>query len=444
MIRTIAGILMSLALATPATSALSKTPIERVVTPKGIEIWLVRTMEFPMLSLQFSFLGGAAQDPAGKPGVASLAASLLDEGAGEYDARAFREQLEGNAIEISFNANRDSVRGSLKTLTDNQDKAFELLRLALTAPRFDASEIERVRSAILANLRRASTNPGEIAKNTWYARAFPNHPYGRPTAGTLDSVPNITVEDLRGYIAKNLARSNLKVAAVGAIDAATLAKLVDRAFDGLPEKADLMPVADIVPQSLGEREVIPLHVPQTVVLYGGVGLMRNDPDFIPAYVLNHILGGGSFDSRLFEEVRVKRGLSYSVSSTLAALKHAGLFIGSVQTKNDRAFESVDVINSEIERLAKDGPSAEELEKAKKYLIGSYPLRFDTSAKIATNLLDMQFEGLGLDYIERRNAMVAAVTAADVRRAANRFLAGAEMLTVMVGEPVAAPAKAANQ
>jgi zinc protease len=329
---------MSIALATQASSALSKTPIERVVTPKRIEIWLVRTMEFPMLSLQFSFLGGAAQDPAGKPGIASLAASLLDEGAGEYDARAFREQLEGNAIEISFTANRDSVRGSLKTLTDNQDKAFELLRLALTAPRFDASEIERVRSAVLANLRRASTNPGEIAKNTWYARAFPNHPYGRPVAGTLDSVPNITVEDLRGYIARNLARSNLKVAAVGAIDAATLAKLVDRAFEGLPEKADLMPVADVVPQSLGEREVIPLHVPQTVILYGGAGLKRNDPDFIPAYVLNHILGGGSFDSRLFEEVRVKRGLSYSVSSTLAALKHAGFFIGSVQTKNDRAYE----------------------------------------------------------------------------------------------------------
>jgi zinc protease len=435
---------MSIALATQASSALSKTPIERVVTPKGIEIWLVRTMEFPMLSLQFSFLGGAAQDPAGKPGIASLAASLLDEGAGEYDARAFREQLEGNAIEISFTANRDSVRGSLKTLTDNQDKAFELLRLALTAPRFDASEIERVRSAVLANLRRASTNPGEIAKNTWYARAFPNHPYGRPVAGTLDSVPNITVEDLRGYIARNLARSNLKVAAVGAIDAAALAKLVDRAFEGLPEKADLMPVADVVPQSLGEREVIPLHVPQTVILYGGAGLKRNDPDFIPAYVLNHILGGGSFDSRLFEEVRVKRGLSYSVSSTLAALKHAGFFIGSVQTKNDRAYESVDVINSEIARLAKDGPSAEELEKAKKYLIGSYPLRFDTSAKIATNLLDMQFEELGIDYIDRRNAMVAAVTAADVRRAANRFLAGAKMLTVMVGEPVAAPAKAADQ
>lgn len=444
MIRAIVGILMSLALATHATSALSKTPIERVVTPKGIEIWLVRTTDFPMLSLQFSFLGGATQDPAGKPGIASLAASLLDEGAGEYDARAFREQLESNAIEISFSANRDSVRGSLKTLTDNQDKAFDLLRLALTAPRFDASEIERVRSAILANLRRASTNPGEIAKNTWYARAFPGHPYGRPVAGTLDSVPNITVEDLRGYIGKNLARSNLKVAAVGAIDAATLAKLVDRAFGSLPGKADLMPIADTAPRALGEREIISLPVPQTVILYGGAGLLRSDPDFIPAYVLNHILGGGSFESRLFEEVRVKRGLSYSVSSTLAALKHAGLFIGSVQTKNDRAFESVNVINGEIERLAKDGPSAEELEKAKKYLIGSYPLRFDTSAKIATNLLDMQFEDLGIDYINQRNAMVAAVTAADVRRAANRFLAGAKMLTVMVGEPVAATAKAANQ
>lgn len=443
MTRRIALILMSLAFLNSAPNAMSKTPIERIVTPKGIEIWLVRATNFPMLSLQFSFLGGASQDPAEKPGIANLAAGLLDEGAGEYDARAFREQIEENAIEISFAANRDSIGGSLKTLTDNRDKAFELLRLALTQPRFDAAEIERVRAAVLANLRRASTNPGEIAKNTWYARAFPGHPYGRPVSGTLESVPNITADDMRGFIRKNLARENLKVAAVGAIDADTLAKLVDGTFGALPEKAELSPVPDVAPQGLGERQTVALAVPQTVILYGGAGLKRSDPDFVPAYVLNHILGGGSFESRLFEEVRVKRGLSYSVYSSLVALKHAGLFMGGVQTRSDRAFESLDIIDSEIARLAKDGPTADEIDKAKKYLIGSYPLRFDTSAKIAANLLDIQFDELGLDYIDKRNAEIEAVTAADVRRAANRFLSGARMLTVLVGEPVAAPAKAAK-
>ncbi len=434
---------MTVAFIASAPNAMSKTPIERIVTPKGIEIWLVREMNLPMLSLQFSFLGGASQDPEGKPGLANLATGLLDEGAGEYDSRAFREQIEENAIELSFAANRDSIRGSLKTMSDNRGKAFELLKLALNEPRFDASEIERVRAAMLANLRRASTNPGDIAKNRWYERAFPGHPYGRPALGTLDSVPNITADDMRGYIRKNLARSNLKIAAVGAIDADTLVKLVDGAFGALPEKAELLPVPDVVPQGLGERETVALNVPQTVILYGGTGLQRNDPDFVPAYVLNHILGGGAFESRLFEEVRVKRGLSYSVYSSLVALKHAGLFMGGVQTKNDRAFESLDIINEEIVKLAKDGPTADELDKAKKYLIGSYPLRFDTSAKIAANLVDIQFEELGLDYIDRRNAEIEAVTAADIRRAANRFLVGAQMLTVLVGEPVAAPAKSAK-
>ena len=444
MIPRIAIALMTVAFLTSAPNAMGKTPIERIVTPKGIEIWLVRDAKLPMLSLQFSFLGGASQDPAEKPGVASLAASLLDEGAGPYDARAFREQLEEHAIEVSFAANRDNVRGSLKTLTDNRGKAFELLKLALNEPRFDASEIERVRAAILASLRRNSTNPSELAKERWYARAFPGHPYGRPALGTLDSVPNISADDLRAYVRRNLARSNLKVAAVGAIDAGTLSKLVDDAFGTLPEKADLAPVPDVVPQGLGERDIVPLKVPQTVILYGSTGLKRSDPDFIPAYVLNHILGGGSFESRLFKEVREKRGLSYSVYSTLVALKHAGLFMGAVQTKNDRAYESLDLIESEIARIAKDGPTADELDKAKKYLIGSYPLRFDTSVKIATNLLDIQFEELGLDYIDKRNAEIAAVSADDIRRAANRYLVGAKMLVLMVGEPVAAPAKSAKQ
>jgi zinc protease len=435
---------MTVAFLNSAPNAMSKTSVERIVTPKGIEVWFVHDTKLPMLSVQFAFSGGASQDPAAKPGVASLAASLLDEGAGPYDARAFREQLEEHAIEVSFAANRDAIRGSLKTLTENREKAFELLKLALVEPRFDGAEIERVRAATLATLRRHSTNPSELAKEHWYSRAFPGHPYGRPALGTLDSLPHIAAGDLTAYVRKNLARSNLKIAAVGAIDADTLAKLIDESFGALPAKADLAPVPDIVPHALGEREIVPLKVPQTVILYGGIGLKRDDPDFIPAYVLNHILGGGSFESRLFKEVREKRGLSYSVYSSLVAFKHAGLFMGAVQTKNDRAYESLDIIKGEIARIAKDGPTADEIDKAKSYLIGSYPLRYDTSVKIATSLLDIQFDELGLDYLDRRNAEIQAVSADDIRRVANRFLANAKLLVVMVGEPVPPATKAAKQ
>jgi zinc protease len=235
------------------------------------------------------------------------------------------------------------------------------------------------------------------------------------------------------------ARSGLHVATIGAIDAADIAKLVDRAFAGLPERAVLTPVAEIVPQGDGEHDVVQMDVPQTVITFGGVGLKRSDPDFIPAFVLNHILGGGSFSSRLYHEVREKRGLAYSVYSSLSPMRHAGLFIGGVSTRNDRAAESLSIILEQIRKIAKGGPSADELAKAKSYLIGSFPLRFDSSGKIAAQLLEIQLEDLGIDYIDRRNDLIRAVTAEDVRRAAARFLTDAKLFVTLVGRPDPLPA-----
>jgi zinc protease len=430
---------MTVALVSAAPGAAWSAKIERVVTPAGIEVWHVRDNTLPMLSMEFGFVGGAAQDPQDKPGVANLMASLLDEGAGDLDARAFQERLEERAIAISFSAHRDALRGSLKTLTEHREQAIELLRLALLQPRFDADAIERVRAATLAGIRRRTTNPSDIAGDRWFARAFPNHPYGRPARGTLESVAAIAVDDLRAMHRNIVARSNLKIATIGAIDAAQVADLVDRAFAGLPAQASLTPVPDVAPQGAGERDIIDLDVPQTVITFGGVGLKRSDPDFIPAFVLNHILGGGSFSSRLYREVREKRGLAYSVYSYLAPLDRAGLFMGGVSTRNDRAAESLAIILEEIRRIAEAGPTAEELAKAKSYLIGSYPLRFDTSGKIAEQLLQIQLDDLGIDYIDRRNGLVEAVTADDVRRAASRFLADARLLVTLVGRPNPVPA-----
>jgi len=434
--RYLALVTMTLALisATPAFAGASR--IERIVTPAGIEIWLVRDKNLPMISLEFAFLGGASQDPADKPGVANFVASLLDEGAGDLDAAAFHERLEERAISLAFGAKRDNLRGSIRTLTENRDQAFELLRLSLTAPRFEGQELERIRAAVLAQLRRRSTNPSDIAADRWFARAFPGHPYGRPIQGTLESAAKIAVDDLRAYVRRMLARSNLKIAAVGDIDAAELAVLVDRTFASLPARSDPVPVADVEPRGLGTSETIELKVPQTVITFGSVGLKRADPDFIPAFVLNHVLGGGGFESRLFREVRERRGLAYSVYSYLAPYEHTGLFLGGVSTRNDRAAETLEIIVAEIKRIATDGPTADELDKTKRFLIGSYPLRFDTSGKITANLLDIQIENLGIDYIDKRNALIEAVTIADIRRAARRFLAEVKLLVMLVGQPEA--------
>jgi zinc protease len=421
-----------LALPLFAVPALATT-IERVVSPGGIEAWLVREPAIPMIAVDFAFVGGAVQDAAGKGGTANLVASLLDEGAGDLDSKAFHARLERKAIELGFQAERDTLRGTLRTLTENRDEAFEDLRLAVTAPRFDQTDVEIIRAQILSMLRRAATSATDIANLRWWQTAFADHPYGRPVDGTPESVPTIGVDDLKDYTRRVLARANLKVAVVGDIDAEAVKSMLDRVFGALPAQPELKPVATVSPQGLGRRIVIKLDVPQAVVTFGGSGIARKDPDFMAAYIVNHILGGGAFSSRLFQEVREKRGLAYSVSDSLVWLNHTALFLGATATRADRAGETLELIDEEIHRLAENGPTADELAKAKAYLNGSFALNLDTSSKIAALLVQLQRDGLGIDYFARRPDMINAVTLDDARRVAKRLLDGGMLVTV-VGRP----------
>ncbi|MBO0756450.1 MAG: insulinase family protein [Bradyrhizobiaceae bacterium] len=417
-----------------ATSASATTAIERVVSPSGIEVWLVREPAVPLVALDFSFRGGANQDPADKPGVATMISTLLDEGAGDLEAKTYHERLENKAIELGFQADRDYFSGSVRTLVENIDEAAELVRLALTSPRFDSEAVERMRGQLLSNLRHQAENPSQIASREWWATAFAGHPYGRPVNGTIESMSAINPDDLRAYTRRVFARDMLKVAIVGNIDAAKASEIVEKVFASLPAKSDLLPVASAEPQGLGRVITVNLDVPQSVVVIGGAGIPRNDPDFMAAFILNHILGGGAFSSRLYHEVREERGLAYSVYSTLVPLSHAALFMGSTATRADRATQTLDVVEREIHRLAETGPTADELAKAKTFLEGSFALRFDTSTKIASQLVAMQLDDLGIDYIERRNSLVEAVTLADVKRVAKRLLDGGLLVTVVGRTP----------
>ncbi|HKA73225.1 MAG TPA: pitrilysin family protein [Xanthobacteraceae bacterium] len=424
---------LTAALLLSLTSLAQATKIERVVSPGGIEVWLVQDKTVPLIAMDFAFRGGAAQDPADRAGVANMVSGLLDEGAGELDSKAFHERLEEKAIQLGFNAGRDHFRGWLRTLVENRDQAVELLRLALTTPRFDPEEVERVRAQVIARLTRESTSPNDISGKRWWSTAFPGHPYGRPVSGTLESVPGITVADLKDYTRRVFAKDRLKIAVVGDIDAASTGALVDRVFGSLPAKAELAPVDAAHLEGLGRRIVVDLDVPQAVVTFGGPGIARKDPDFMAAYIVNHILGGGAFSSRLYREVREKRGLAYSVHSQLVWLDHAAMLMGGTGTRAERTGETIEVIEQEIGRLAQTGPTDEELAQAKSYLKGSYALGFDTSAKIAGQLVQIQLDDLGIDYIDRRSAMIDAVTIADVRRVAKRLLDGGLLVTV-VGRP----------
>jgi zinc protease len=408
--------------------------IKSVKSPGGIEAWLVEDHSNPMMAMRFSFEGGSAQDPSGKEGLSNFVSSMLDEGAGELDAAAFQEKLEDLAIRLSFSDTQDAFYGNFETLTANREEGAELLRLAINEPRFEKDAAERIRQQILASLVYAAKDPDRVASQEWFALAFGDHAYGRRSSGTEASVAAITPADLAAYRKKVFARSNLRIVAVGDITEADLGKLLDKVFGALPEKAELVPVPQVAPVTGGKTKIIEMDVPQSVAVFGFGAMPRKDPDFLTAFVLNQLIGGGGFASRLMEEVREKRGLAYSVYSYLQPMRNASIFSGGVATRNDAVKTSIELIREELEKVATEGPNEAEFANAKSYLTGSYALRFDTNVKIATQLLGLMEEGYGPDYVEKRNALIDAITLDDAKRVAKRLLDTGNMIVTIVGKP----------
>ncbi|QQP92538.1 insulinase family protein [Skermanella sp. TT6] len=408
--------------------------IKRVVSPGGIEAWLVQDTKIPLLAIKFAFRGGVETDPAGKEGLANLASTLLDEGAGPYDSQEFQRRLADNSISISFTATVDGFYGGVETLVETQEEAIELARLALTEPRFDREAVERMRSGVLAQIRREQGDPDFLARRALYETAFPDHPYGRRARGTAESVESIKPEDLDAFVRRRFAKDNLTVAVTGDITPEQLGPVLDRIFGGLPEKAEIEPPADTVPKGAGETVLVPRPLPQTVVLMAQPGVKRNDPDWFPATIMNYVLGGGSFSSRLMEEIREKRGLTYGVYSYLVPFRHAALVMAGGSTANQNAGTMVDLMKAEWRRMQEEGLTQEELDNAKTYLTGSFPLQFTSSEAIADVLLQVQRDGLGIDYLDRRSDLINAVTLEDVKRVAGRLLDPEALLTVVVGRP----------
>lgn len=427
LIPTALGAAMTLAVVSPPARAAS---VQEITSPGGLKAWLVEDYTVPIVAMNIAFRGGAAQDPDGKAGIANLMSGLLDEGAADLDSRAFQAKLEDLSIELSFDAGRDAFYGSLRTLSTNLDAAVDLFRIAATSPRFDPEPVERIRGQVLASLRQDETNPNQIASRLSSQTLFGTHPYGRPVDGTTESVSSITADDLRAFHARTMARDNLHVVFVGAIDAKAAGEALDSMFGALPAHADLTPIPEVVPAA-DQTAHAALSVPQAAIRIGGPGLKRDDPDFIAAYVANEILGGGTFSSRLYKEVREDRGLAYSVGSGLLPLDHAGAFVAATSVDATKAAETVAIMREVIARYADEGPTEEELADTKDYLVGNFALRFDSSRKIGRNLLSFQLDGLGVDYIEHRNDLIRAVTLADVKRVAKR-LWGGPLTVVTVG------------
>lgn len=406
--------------------------IQTVTSEKGVTALLVEDYTVPIIALQFSFKGGSLQDAAGKEGTAQLLTTLLDEGAGDIESQAFQEKLDEIGVTYSFNASQDSFSGGIKTLRTNFVGGADMLALMLNQPRFDADPIERMKTSALTRLKSRINNPRTLASRAVREATYKDHPYARPTQGTLDSVAAITLEDIRTYKNNVFARDNLVIGVVGAISADELKPILDLVFAALPETAKLKTIPEAV-ISAGEEVHVDLNVPQTSIGFVLPGLKRDDPDFFTAYLVNHILGGGSFSSRLYDEVREKRGLAYGVYSYLGTLDYAGTINAGSATAANAARKTVDIMRAEMKKMAEEGPTAEELEKAKKYIIGTYAIsNLDSSSKIASVLVAIQKSDLGIDYIDRRKEYLNEVTLERAKEVAKRLF-GKKPTLVTVGQ-----------
>ncbi|MEP1613113.1 MAG: pitrilysin family protein [Roseobacter sp.] len=430
MMRFILSMAATICLSVPA---FAEVDIQEVKTPGGLTAWLVEDHSIPFTALEIRFRGGASVEEPGKRGAINLMTGLLEEGAGDLDARAYARAVESLATSIGFGVDDDAVSVSARFLSENRDEAVALLRSALIEPRFDADAIERVREQVISGIKSNEKDPDALASLAMDGIAFGGHPYATSLSGTVESVGGLTRDDLISAHAKVLARDRIYIGAVGDITKEDLAALLDGLLGELPEVGAPMPpvIAVDIP---GGITVVPFETPQSVARFAQRGIKQDDPDYFTAVVMNHVLGGGSFESRLMDEVRAKRGLTYGVYSYLAGKDLAEIYIGSVSSANDRIAEAIAVIKDEWVKAATEGLTQEEVANAKTYLTGAYPLRFDGNGPIANIMVGMQMLGLPIDYIATRNERVEAVTVEDVKRVAGELLDPEGLHFVVVGQP----------
>jgi zinc protease len=362
---------------------------------------------------------------------------LIEEGAGDLEAQGFAAAREELAARFSFSSDADGISVSAQFLTENRDAALALLADALTRPRFDQDALDRVRGQVLAGLANDAKDPSAIAAARANAAIFGDHPYGSDDSGTPQSVAALTRADMQAAFAATIAKDRVIIAAAGDISAQDLGAALDALLGGLPATgAPLPPRA--TPDFSGDMIVQDFPSPQSVVRFSQAGIVVNDPDFLAATLVNEILGGGRFTARLMTALREERGLTYGISTGLASLQLAETLGGGFDTSNDKAAEAVAVLQEEWAKMASGDITQAEFAAAQTYMIGAYPLRFDSNGAIAAILVGMQINGFDIDYPKTRNARVAALTLEDVQRVAQRLLRPDALQITIVGQPVGLP------
>jgi zinc protease len=417
--------------ATKDTSALAD--IEVVTSPGGVTAWLVSESFVPIVAMEMAWKGGSAVEPQGKDGLGWVLGYMMNEGAGDLDTSAYGERMADLNMSFACSAMWDWTGCGMTTLRETMDDSFEMLRLAFADPRFDQEPIDRAKNELTIGLMQAETDPKTISSRATMASIAPGHPYSR--YATPATVSSLTKDDISSFMDSVMTKDRLIVVVVGDITAAELKPKLDEIFGALPATSKLPDVTDVAPAAAPPQPIVKeLPIPQTLVTFSGPGLKRSDPDFYAAYVLNYILGGGGFSSRLTDDIREAKGLTYGIGTELWVQQHLWRWSGSSSTMNDKADEVMRLVKEHIAKLGQEGPTEKELEDAKAYLTGAFPLNFDSNRKIAKNLMAFRQDDLGVGYVAQRNDLINAVTMEDVKRVAATYMKPENFTFVLVGQP----------
>jgi zinc protease len=407
--------------------------IEHWKTPQGSRVYYVHTEGLPMVDIQVAFDAGSARDGS-QFGLSALTSGLLDTGAGQWNADQIALRFESVGAQFGSTVSNDMASVSLRTLTDKPlfDKALETVQVILTSPSFNAADFQREKNRTLAGLKQQEESPAQIASIAYGKALYGDHPYGHPGSGLLATVIGLEASDLRSFYQKYYVAANAMVVIVGDLTRQQAEQTAESLVSGLPVGQKPEPLPEVVMPVKGGMQHIEFPSTQTHVLVGMPGTYRKDADYFNLYVGNHILGGGGLVSKLFEEVREKRGLAYGASSSFAPMFRKGPFTISLQTRNDQTGQALEVLNKTLADFIEQGPTETELIAAKKNITGGFALRFDTNKELASYVSMIGFYEMPLDYLDTFQQNVEKVTTASVKEAFKRRVIPQIMQTITVG------------
>lgn len=412
----------------------------------GAKVLFVEAREIPIVDIQIIFDAGSAREQPQQSGLSRLTNSLLDEGADGANANEISQGFDDVGVVYSASSTHDSASVSLRSLVD-----IAILRPALvnfmrvlTKPDFTDRSLKRQKNRLLVALQDEQQSPGTVAKKALFAAVFGKHPYARPNLGTKESLQRLTRKDVKAFYRKYYVSSNAIVAIVGDVSRARAEKIVAQLLVDLPISKKPEPIPVVTDLTKSEIVIVDYPLSQAHILVGQVGVKRGDKDYFPLYVGNHVLGGSGMVSRLFDDIREKRGLSYSVSSYFYPMRQRGIFISGLQTRADQAREALKVLQNNLSKFIEHGPTEQELEFAKKNITGGFPLKLDSNSKIINYISMIGFYGLPLNYLNTFNASVEAVTVKQIRNAFKRRLLPDKFVTVMLGSELGVIASESGQ